>query len=67
MTLRFAALWLMLAGLLAGVVLALSVAPAPLIELMGEEGPVERLTGIGFSCSRRWCGCCAGAATRSPR
>lgn len=41
MTHRFAALWPMLAALLAGSVLALSFAPAPLIELMGEEGPVE--------------------------
>jgi hypothetical protein len=45
---RLAALWPMLAALLAGTGLTMSFEPAPLIELMGEAGPVERFTAAGF-------------------
>jgi hypothetical protein len=48
MTHRLAALWPVLAALLAATVLAMSLAPAPLIELMGEAGPVEQFTAAGF-------------------
>lgn len=41
-------MFLLLAGLAAGAAVALALPPARVIELMGEEGPVEQLTALGF-------------------
>lgn len=41
-------LWLLLGGVLSGAVLALSFTPQRVIEVMGEEGPVEQFTALAF-------------------
>lgn len=45
---RFAALGLLLCGLLAGSVIGLAYPPDDVITMMGEEGAVENLTALGF-------------------
>lgn len=48
MTHRFAALWVLLAGLLVGALFGMSFPPERVIDMMGEEGAVEQLTALGF-------------------
>lgn len=48
MNLRFAALWLVMAGILVGGAIGASFPPDQVIDMMGEEGAVENLTALGF-------------------
>lgn len=48
MKIRFAAFWLLLGGLVAGITFGLAYPPDQVIQMMSEDGPVEQLTALSF-------------------